>query len=58
MHSVLLSKRKCLILGDININTLVKSTIVPTELASSLPKADRHFASFLKGENAISALLR
>ena len=27
LHSILLSKRKCLILGDININTLVKSTI-------------------------------
>ena len=27
LHSVLLSKRKCLILGDFNINTLVKSTI-------------------------------
>ena len=27
LHSVFLSKRKCLILGDFNINTLVKSTI-------------------------------
>ena len=27
LHSIFLSKRKCLILGDININTLVKSTI-------------------------------
>ena len=27
LHSNFLSKRKCLILGDININTLVKSTI-------------------------------
>ena len=26
LHSVFLSKRKCLILGDFNINTLVKST--------------------------------
>ena len=31
---------------------------VPAELASSLPKADRHFASFMKGKNALSALLR
>lgn len=27
LHSIFLSKQKCLILGDININTLVKSTI-------------------------------
>ena len=27
LHSVFLFKRKCLILGDFNINTLVKSTI-------------------------------
>ena len=27
LHSIFLSKRRCLILGDININTLVKSTI-------------------------------
>ena len=27
LHSVFLSKKKCLILGDFNINTLVKSTI-------------------------------
>ena len=27
LHSIFLSKRKCLILGDININTLVKSAI-------------------------------
>ena len=31
---------------------------VPTELATSLPKADRHFASFMKGKNVIYALLR
>ena len=27
LHSIFLSKRKCLILGDFNINMLVKSTI-------------------------------
>ena len=27
LHTIFLSKRKCLILGDFNINTLVKSTI-------------------------------
>jgi len=27
LHSIFLSKRKCLIFGDININTLVKGTI-------------------------------
>ena len=27
LHSIFLSKRKCMILGDININTIVKSTI-------------------------------
>ena len=27
LHSIFLSKRKCMILGDININTLVKSTM-------------------------------
>lgn len=31
---------------------------VPAELASNLPKADRHFSSFMKGKNALSALLR
>ena len=31
---------------------------VPTELAPSLPKADRHFTSFMKGKNVFSALLR
>lgn len=32
LHSVFLSKRKCLILGDFNINTLVKSTIAKEHL--------------------------
>ena len=27
LHSIFLSKQKCLILGDFNINTLVKSTV-------------------------------
>ena len=32
LHTIFLSKRKCFILGDFNINTLVKSTIAKEHL--------------------------
>ena len=41
LHSIFLSKRKCLILGDINIYTLVKSTIA-TIRCNYQTDSDRH----------------